>query len=304
MSENSPNNILRNTIGLQLMVLFGSFFICLLVTSLLAEGIKMISSIEEKTALFLASSIQCVFAFCVPAYLTARFASSKPLKWLDLNTYPPFKSIIGVVIVYFLALPAMNQLIAWNSTIHFPECLNGIETTLRNWEDAGNSISSKMLSSTGIGGVIAGVAIIGVLTGFSEEIFFRGALQGIFVKAKIGAAVSIWGAAFIFSAIHFQFFGFLPRLLMGAFFGYLFLWSRSLWLPAFAHALNNSIVVLTASPLIGIAETTDFDSFGTSQDGYFPWGALASGTATFLFLWRFKNFFFKKTMDNIHNLIE
>jgi hypothetical protein len=56
---------------------------------------------------------------------------------------------------------------------------------------------------------------------------------------------AIWITAFIFSTMHFQFYGFIPRLLLGAFFGYLAFWSRSLWLPIFAHTLNNSMVVIS-----------------------------------------------------------
>ena len=59
------------------------------------------------------------------------------------------------------------------------------------------------------------------------------------------AHIAIWITAIIFSAVHFQFYGFIPRVLLGAFFGYLALWSGSLWLPIFAHALNNSLVVIS-----------------------------------------------------------
>ncbi len=75
-------------------------------------------------------------------------------------------------------------------------------------------------------------------------IFFRGALQRIMATGGVSAHAAIWIAAFVFSAFHMQFFGFLPRLLIGAFFGYLLWWSGSLWLPVCAHALNNTMALV------------------------------------------------------------
>lgn len=77
----------------------------------------------------------------------------------------------------------------------------------------------------------------------------------------------MWATAFIFSAVHLQFFGFFPRLLMGAFFGYMVLWTGSIWASVFAHALNNSLVVINywmlASGII------DYDVNGLIYDGSF-----------------------------------
>ena len=71
---------------------------------------------------------------------------------------------------------------------------------------------------------------------------FRGVLQRIVQDKNHRAYVAVWICAFLFSAIHLQFYGFIPRLLLGAFFGYLLVWSKNLWLPIFAHLFNNSTV--------------------------------------------------------------
>ena len=83
------------------------------------------------------------------------------------------------------------------------------------------------------------------LTGIGEEMLFRGTIQRIFSEGKVNTHIAVWCSAFIFSALHFQLFGFIPRMLLGAFFGYLYVWSGSLWLPILAHALNNSLSTLT-----------------------------------------------------------
>ena len=85
--------------------------------------------------------------------------------------------------------------------------------------------------------------LTGLLTGLGEEMFFRGALQRICCDGMRRRHLAVWTAAFVFSTLHFQFFGFVPRLVLGAFFGYAYLWSGSLWVPVIGHALNNSAVV-------------------------------------------------------------
>jgi hypothetical protein len=63
------------------------------------------------------------------------------------------------------------------------------------------------------------------------------------LKGTKNIHVAIWISAFFFSAIHVQFFGFVPRMLLGALFGYLYYWSGNLWVPMFAHFVNNGFAV-------------------------------------------------------------
>lgn len=236
----------RNSAGMRLAVLFGSFFIFLLLSSFLSMVINGLPG-SPRTHLLLSSTVQCLLGFCVPAFLLARFSSNNYLKWLYLTKLPSLKAIVGVIIVYFISMPAMEWLIDWNARIHLPESLSSLEALFRRWEESGESSTKILLESNGWLSVLAGVLVVGVLTGFSEEMFFRGGLQGIFARSSIGKGTAVWMAALIFSAMHFQFFGFFPRLLMGVFFGYLLIWTGSIWVPVFAHVLNNSIVVLTAA---------------------------------------------------------
>jgi uncharacterized protein len=86
--------------------------------------------------------------------------------------------------------------------------------------------------------------VIGVLPAIGEEIVFRGIIQNQLFRATHNKHVAIWIAAILFSAIHFQFFGFVPRMLLGALFGYLYYWSGNLWMSVIAHFANNGFSVL------------------------------------------------------------
>lgn len=296
MSEDYLSSI-RESTAFRLLVLLASFSVLLMVAAGAGEALALLPGVSERTRMLAASAVQCVFAFCLPAWIAGRFSSGRPLAFLGLRQTPPVKAYVGVLLVYFFALPAMNQLIAWNSAIHFPEWASGLEETLRGWEEANGKVADKVLASGSFAAMLCGVAVVGVLTGFSEELFFRGGLQGIFSRSGIGAALSVWCAAAIFSAVHFQFFGFFPRLLMGAFFGYLLVWTGSLWPSVFAHALNNSIVV-AGYWWHGGSATGGIDAFGVAGEGEFPWDAFASLVATCLFFWRFRGYFFKTCTKN------
>ncbi|MDE6391000.1 MAG: CPBP family intramembrane metalloprotease, partial [Duncaniella sp.] len=125
------------------------------------------------------------------------------------------------------------------------------------------------------GSTIASILIVGVLAGLSEELYFRGALQRLLATSPLGAHTAVWVTATLFSLMHMQFYGLVPRILLGALFGYLFLWTGSIWLPVIIHALNNSIYILSyRNPTAGI------DRFGTGD----IWLALASAIICFFLL--------------------
>ena len=109
------------------------------------------------------------------------------------------------------------------------------------------------------------ILIIGVLAGFGEELFFRGTFMRLMTTGRVNPHVAIWTVAVVFSAMHLQFFGFVPRTLLGAYFGYLLYWSRSLWVPIIIHASNNIIyVVWQWAYSVNGNEQTPIDTIGTN----------------------------------------
>ncbi len=283
---------IRTSTAMRLVVLFSLFFFLILIAGGIGSALGMVPGLPLRVVYLLSSIVQSLFAFCIPAWLTALFSENNPWSFLGISEKVNFRPFLGVLIVYCLALPCMNQIIFWNENLHFPSWCAGIESTLRELEEANGKIAETMLEMKNIWQVLATIGVVGLLTGFSEEIFFRGTMQRIFSQSGIRNWIAVWGTALIFSAMHFQFFGFVPRTLMGVFFGYLFIWSGSLWPAVFAHSLNNTMVVL------GVWWSEDrlnsnIDNLGIISDASIPWVAIASGIATILFLVKFRNYFFK-----------
>ncbi len=288
----------------RILIILLLFFAGLCLTSFASMLIQMAFGSQTRDCLLCQSAAQCLLAFALPAWLAARqMDPSDPARFLAISNPSGWKAIIGVVILFIIAQPAMNQLILWNAEMHLPDSLSEVEKIIREWEEMGEATTSKILGDYSIWGLISGVLVVGVLTGCCEEIFFRGTLQNALSKVGLSPGLAIWTTAFIFSAIHFQFFGFAPRLLMGAAFGYLLVWSGSLRTSAFAHSLNNSLVVIFSwiagrCQMNGSETFNSFENLGTVEAGI-PWPAVGSAVATALFLYFFRKYFFFKS-SNLH----
>jgi membrane protease YdiL (CAAX protease family) len=95
-----------------------------------------------------------------------------------------------------------------------------------------------------IGQLIIALIVVVLLPAVGEEVLFRGIIQRKLAQHWANVHVAIWVSAAIFSAIHFQFFGFLPRMILGALFGYLYYWSGRLSVAITAHFINNGFVLV------------------------------------------------------------
>jgi membrane protease YdiL (CAAX protease family) len=143
----------------------------------------------------------------------------------------------------FLILPTIEITSYLNQKIHLPEFMSPLEKWMYETEENLTQVTESLLSEKGIIPFTINIFIIAIMAGLAEEILFRGALLSIIRKKTANPHLSVWIVAIVFSAIHFQFYGFIPRILLGVFLGYLLYWSNSIWVPIFAHFLNNAIAV-------------------------------------------------------------
>ena len=236
-------------------------------------------------------TVQDVLAFIAPAVLAMALFYRRPLHAMCLDRAPGWKAIIVVLLFYLVSLPAMNWLVTLNESMTLPAGLSGIEQWMRASEDAAAQTTKELLDINTIGELLACTFVVGLMAGVSEEMLFRGAMLRTMQDSRLGTHAVVWIVAIIFSAFHMQFFGFLPRMLLGVWLGYLFVWSRSLWVPIIAHTLNNSTVVLFSYLTgIGLIPEGYGDSLGLPAEGAFPWFALLSLAASILLaLWAAKH---------------
>ncbi|MDE7426955.1 MAG: CPBP family intramembrane metalloprotease [Muribaculaceae bacterium] len=199
---------------------------------------------ENTRILRIAATLQSVFQFILPPVVTAVMITRLPARFLEIDRAPGFYTLMMSFFAIIAAIPALNLIIHLNNSVSFPEALSGLEHSLRAMETGAENTIAAMQGGSTVGDLIMNILIIGILAGVGEELFFRGGFQRLLATGCMGKHASVWTAAVVFSAMHLQFFGFIPRLLLGAYFGYLLLWTRSLWIPVLAHAFNNIVFVV------------------------------------------------------------
>lgn len=227
------------------VVLLALLFIAgLCVSGVLAGLLISISSAPRLLAMTrIATIIQDIFMLVVPAVLAAVIVTRRPARLLCLDTTPGAVTYLAAIGAMLLFSPLMSVIVEWNASLHLPASMSGLEATLRQMEAKAGGAVEFMLGPDTAGNLVMSLLIVALMAGFSEELFFRGALQRILAGTRLSPVAALWIAAFIFSAIHMQPFGFVPRLLLGAYFGYLLVWTGSVWVPMAAHVTNNALYV-------------------------------------------------------------
>lgn len=266
------------------ILLFCIFVLMLLLAGIAAGIVLKIFPEGSRDGLLAANIVQNVVAFFGSALLTSFFVSNRPFAFMGCTGRLRPITVFNILICFFLGLPFLNELVFLNTQMHLPDWLSGTEQWMRELEDmAGNKVDA-LLQVSSIGALIVNLLVIGLLTGFCEELFFRGMLQRLLGAGGMNRHLAVWLAAFVFSLLHFQFFGFLPRLLLGAFFGYILLWTGSIWASAIAHAIFNSITVVTVWLSTRGINTDIVESIGISHNG-FPWIAAISLLLTLVYIY-------------------
>ena len=225
------------------ILLFIFCIVGIIMFSLLAMGVCMAAGIdlESKTGLQIQTASTQIGGFLLPALLFRRVFGGNSVTHFNLNK----PKLTHVILTILLAIAALG-IVAYAGEINL-KLLEGrgeIIEVLKNLEDQTTQIMMVMLDMKTIGSLLLTIVMVGLLPGICEEFLFRGALQSQLAKAFKNVHVAIWTTAIIFSAIHFQFFGFLPRMLLGALFGYVLIYTGSIWMPVLAHFINNSVGVL------------------------------------------------------------
>ncbi len=197
------------------------------------------------SAMKMVLTAQQIGLFLTPALLLALTEGRKPQRFYDM-ALPKANVMLTVLLIMACSMPIMGLVNELNQEMILPDFLKGIQEWMRKLEDEGEKTTLALLKMGSLGSYLINLLVVAIVPAICEEFIFRGALQRTLVRWIKNPHVAIWLAAFIFSCIHFQFFGFFPRLLLGAGFGYIYFWTKSIWYTIFAHFLNNGFAVTMA----------------------------------------------------------
>ncbi|MEO1653861.1 MAG: CPBP family intramembrane glutamic endopeptidase, partial [Bacteroidota bacterium] len=187
--------------------------------------------------------ISSLGGFILSAVIYLRYIEKANISPLNLRPDWRWLSFVLAALVTISIMPFTSLLIEWNSDIHLPAYLSELEAWIIEKEAFFQELTVFLTQFGSSGEALIALLVMAILPGIGEELLFRGLIQRNF-QAFLNPHVAIWLSAIIFSAIHLQFLGFIPRALLGALFGYLYYWSGNIWLAILAHFVNNAFTLL------------------------------------------------------------
>lgn len=210
-----------------------------------ASGVQVVlgDNLTNLNALKLLQILQTTGIFIIPAILSAFLFSKKPWSYLCFEKVK-FQTILKTFIIVLISLPAINLLASINQLIPMSDWMVEMERKAE-------AITKAFLLTDSIWAYLVNILMIAILPAVGEELIFRGILQRKLVEFTRSRWIGILLAAALFSAIHMQFQGFIPRFALGVAFGYLLEVTGSIWVPIAAHFFNNAIAA-TGYMLMGM----------------------------------------------------
>lgn len=228
---------------------------------------------EIKIPVLIMQACATLFGLIAIPYLYLKgFERVDPIQWLkSKSTSVVMVLVVALAVISFMAPNSL--FIEWNANVVFPEFLKEFGAWAREREDLAAELTRFFTTFDSTGEFLFGLVVIALLPAIGEELVFRGMVQPELYRATGNQHAAIWISAILFSAFHMQFFGFVPRMFLGALFGYLYVWSGNLWMPMIAHFVNNGFSVWMI--YLYQTGTTTFDM---ESEEAAPW-PLAAGLA-------------------------
>ncbi len=245
--------------GLQFLILIGLLIALLIAGS--AVGIIFISAkyglnaitdvLQSKpnvphadTILWILQFTGTTFPILITPIIFSYLIVKEPEDYMKNHFQFPWTLIIIVLLAMVASMPLIEYLGNLNGKMVLPKFLKSIEDWMKESEKETEKLSDTMMQMHTLGDMIYNLLFIGLLTAIVEEILFRGCFQTIFFRWTKNMHAAIWITAILFSAFHMEFYGFLPRLVLGLLFGYFTAWSGSIWPAIWAHFVNNGAIVV------------------------------------------------------------
>lgn len=250
-------------------------------------GIGDLTNPESIILLKYFQTVQAIGLFIVPPLVLGYLYSGNTWRYLYLDKSFTSSTFLLVIVLMFAMAPFINFLGVWNSNMSLPEWMSGIERWMRETEEDAARLTEAFLNVKTLPGLAFNIFMVAFLPAVGEELLFRGIIQKIFTRMTRSNHWGIWISAILFSAMHLQFYGFVPRVLLGALFGYLLVWSGSMWLPVLGHFLNNALAVVALFFVNNGMVNPKVEEFGSTSDSYYA--AILSLAIVLLLLWVIKN---------------
>lgn len=225
-------------------MVFGSLLVAALGSNMLGVSLLQVPDAlnrpQNANISRLLNTLATLVAFLIPAILFAKVLSKQPFSWLGFNKRMNGKQVLIVVLITFAGMILSGSLGMLNQKIPLSE---NLLKQAQQLENAYKNAMMNMAHMTSLTDYLLAMLVMALAPSVFEEVLFRGAFQKVFVGWTKNAWAGIIITSILFSAIHFSFFGFLPRIALGLILGLIFYYTNNLWLSILLHFLNNGFVV-------------------------------------------------------------
>lgn len=268
----------------KLTVIFAVTLAVLCISSL----IPLLFKIDTTTTagIEISQVIISVATFGGTALLCAILLSTTPVSFLALDRKADVRMALLAAGAVITALPAINITTVLNEQLHLPESLHSLEELIRSMEEEAERLTLGLVDGSSITSYLIMLVVMALVPAICEELFFRGMMQSALTSFIRNKHIVIWTTAFIFSFIHFQFLGFIPRMLLGALFGYVVHWTGSIWITIIMHFINNGLAVTLLWIIDRYGIDIDPDTIGATFEVSDITTTIVSTTICILFLRR------------------
>lgn len=220
----------------------------------------------ERWQVRLLLAIGHISSFVLAGWVVVRFfypPNNRALEYLRANQPPDLRLVTAGIFLLLAAIPLVLFLYNINQALPLPDSFRLLE------EQTTNTIKGLLQMDNGLE-LLANLTLIALLPAIGEELVFRGVVQQQLQRRIASPLLAIILASAIFSFIHFQFEGFLPRMLLGILLGWLYWRCQNLWVPVAAHFVNN------AAQVVGqFLYSREISTLDLEQDIEMPWPAAA-----------------------------
>ncbi len=246
--KKTPQPVFFTFLLLIVAVLVGSLIGNLLVLAIAqAQGIslqELLTQTDENSPLGTRNFLRLVnlvshfMTFSLPSIALILFLyRDKAIVFFKLDRMPIGRNVFYSILFILISFP-LAQFTYWlNQQIPLPEW--AIEM-----ENSAEGMLKSVLNMQSPWELLFNLLVVAVIPAIGEELLFRGIIQQKLEKAWGNAILAVWVTGILFSAIHLQFQGFIPRMILGAMLGYLLIWTRNLWIPIIAHFVFNGAQVI------------------------------------------------------------
>ena len=233
------------------------------------EVINIIESRDAQGHIELLKFLQVLYSiglFLVPALLAGFLIHRNTWDYIKINRSVKISLIILVILLMFVSMPWINYMGFLNEKLSLPERWSDWMEKIRQNDENSWELMKSYLAVKSIWGLLFNLFMVALIPAVGEEFLFRGTLQRIFSEWFRSEHLAVWTTAVLFSLMHYQFLGFMPRILLGALFGYLFLWTGNIWVPVLAHFVNNAVAVVYYHLFLQGSLRTDPEQLGMQEN--------------------------------------